>query len=189
MKYTKHTKETQKAAGKFFVWFVYFVVLKDLGLVELIPPKPKLFFPVFADDAQHRVRIGRLFERLAKFGFMKELRDVRQRVEMFLKLTLRNEKKHDEIHRLIVERVEVDARARTAQRTDDFANQIRRGMGNPDAEANAGAHRRLAFLHDGRNRVEVFGFDFSGRDKVRDEFINGFPAVGRLEFRQNLFSA
>ena len=51
MKYTKHTKETQKATGKFFAWFVYFVVEKDLGLLELAPPKPKLFFSVFADDA------------------------------------------------------------------------------------------------------------------------------------------
>ena len=59
---------------------------------------------------------------------------------MFLKLTLGHEKKHDELHRLVVKRVEVDAFARTAERADDFKNQIRGSVRNADAEADARGH-------------------------------------------------
>ena len=61
-------------------------------------------------------------------------------MEMFLKLTLGNQKEHYELHRLIVERVEVDAFARAAQRADYFKNQIRRSVRNTDAEADARGH-------------------------------------------------
>ena len=44
---------------------------------------------------------------------------------MFLELALGNQKQHDELDRLIVKRVEVDALFRAAKRADDLVNQIR----------------------------------------------------------------
>ena len=96
--------------------------------------------PMLLDDFKHGFGVGGLFEGLTKFGFMQELRDICQRVEMFLELTLRNEEEHDEIHRLIVERVEIDTLAGAAERADDFADQVRAGVGDADAEADARAH-------------------------------------------------
>ena len=48
-------------------------------------------------------------EHLAELGAVQEFGNVRQRMKVFLKLTLRYEKQHDEVHRLIIERVKVDA--------------------------------------------------------------------------------
>ena len=61
------------------------------------------------DDFHHRIGVGRRFKRLTKIFVVKEFCDVGQCVKMFLKLALRNEKEHDEIDGLIVERVEVDS--------------------------------------------------------------------------------
>ena len=58
---------------------------------------------MLADDLEHRIRIRRVFERLTEFGFVQKFGDVGESMEMFLKLTLGNEKKHDEVDRLVVE--------------------------------------------------------------------------------------
>ena len=61
------------------------------------------------DDLEHGLGVGGLFQGLAKIRAMQEFGDVGQGVEMLLKLALRDEKQHDEINRLVVERVEIDA--------------------------------------------------------------------------------
>ena len=70
-----------------------------------------------------------------------------ERVEVFLKLTLGNEEEHDEVDRLIVERVEVDPFLRSPQRADDLVDQIGEAVvRNADAESDAGAHGGFALL-------------------------------------------
>src|SRR5579884_1031188 len=66
---------------------------------------PLLLPPVFLDDLEHGACIGGFLERLAKFFFVQQLRDVRQRVQMLLELALRHEEQHDQVHRLIVQRL------------------------------------------------------------------------------------
>src|SRR5215472_11588110 len=104
---------------------------------------------VLLDDIEHRLGVRGLFERLAEIGFVEELGNVGERVKMLLKLTLRHEEQHDELDRLVVERIEVDPFLGTAQRADDFVNQVRRSVRDTDAEADAGTHGRLAFLYRG----------------------------------------
>ena len=74
------------------------------------------------DDFEHGLGIGRLFQGLAKIGPMEELGNIGQGVKMLLKLALRHKEQHDQLHRLVVERIEVDAGFRAAERTDDFIN-------------------------------------------------------------------
>ena len=95
---------------------------------------------------------------------MQQLGDVRQGVQMLLKLALRHEKEHDELHRLVVERIEIDARLGTAQRAHHFVNQVGRGVRNADAEPDAGAHGRLALLDRGGHGIAVPRLDFPGGD-------------------------
>ena len=75
---------------------------------------------------------------------------------------------------------------RAAQRADDFVDQIGRGVRNADAEADAGAHGGFALLDDGGDGVAMLGLDFAGGHEVVDQFINGLPAIGRLQIRDDL---
>src|ERR1035441_4015917 len=83
-----------------------------------------LFLPLAPDDLQHGVGVGRLLQGLAKFGFVEELGDIGQGVKVLLKLTLRHEEEHDQLDRLIVQGIEVDACLRAAQGADYFADQV-----------------------------------------------------------------
>ena len=68
----------------------------------------RLLLALLTDGLEHRVGIGGLFQGVAEFGFVEELGDVGESMEMFLKLTLRHQEQHDQVHRLIVERRAVD---------------------------------------------------------------------------------
>src|SRR5438093_4027001 len=57
---------------------------------------------LIANDFEHRFRVRRLLERLPKFGLVKKLGNIRQRVKMLLKLPLGDKEQHDQIHRLII---------------------------------------------------------------------------------------
>lgn len=61
------------------------------------------------DDPVHFFRVFGLFQGLAELLFVKELGDVCEGVQMFLELSLRDEKEHDQIDGLIVQGVEVDS--------------------------------------------------------------------------------
>ena len=141
---------------------------------------------MLANDLEHGFGIGGLFEGGAEFGFVQEFCDVRERVQVFLKLTLRDEKEHDEIYRLIIERIEIHAFARAAERADDFTDEIRARVRDADAEPDASAHGGFALLDDGGDGVLVLGFDFASADEVLDQFINGLPAVSRLQISDDL---
>ena len=52
------------------------------------------------------VGVGSFFEGFTEIGLVQKFGDIGECVEMFLKLALRNKKKHDELHRLVVERVQ-----------------------------------------------------------------------------------
>ena len=145
-----------------------------------------LFFPVFADDVEHGVGVGGFFEGLAEFGPVQQFRDVGERVEMFLKLALRHEEEHDELDGLVVERVEIDAFARAAERADDLEHQIRRGVRDADAEADAGGHGGFALFDGGGHGFAVAGLDFAGGHEVGDQLVNRLPAVCRFQFGDDL---
>ena len=117
---------------------------------------------------------------------MKELGNIGQRVEMFLELALRDEEEHHQVDGLIVQGVEIDALLGAAEGADDFVDQVGGGVRDADAEADAGAHGGLALLDDGGDGFAVLGLDFAGGDEIADQFVDGFPAVGRLQFRQNI---
>ena len=68
-----------------------------------------------------------------------------------------------------------------AQRADDLVNQVRRGVRNADAEADAGAHRGLALLDHGGDGLAVLGLDLAGGHQVVDQLVDRFPAVGRAQ--------
>src|SRR5687768_14348553 len=82
------------------------------------------------DDLQHRGGVGRLLERGTKIFVVKQLCDIRERMQVFLKLALRHEEEHYQVNRLIIEGIEVYSLSRPAKRTDHFVNQIGRRMGN-----------------------------------------------------------
>ena len=133
--------------------------------------------PVFPDDVKHRLGVRRLFERLSEIGLVEKFGDVGQRVKVLLKLALRHQEQHDELYRLIVERIEAHAFLRTAQRADNFKNQIGRGMRNADAESNAGAHGSLALFDGGGHGVAIIGLDFARGDEIANQLVNRFPAI------------
>lgn len=143
-------------------------------------------FALFLDGFEHGLGVGRLVQGLAEFGLVQQLGDVGQRVQVLLKLALRHEEEHHQIHRLIVQRVEIAAFAGAAQRADDFGDQIGGGMRNSDSEANAGAHLRVALLDHGSDGLAVLGFDSSRSDEVADQFVNRFPTGGGLQIREDL---
>ena len=100
---------------------------------------------------------------------------------MFLELSLRDKKQHHKVDRLIIKGIEIYPLLRSAEGTDDFCDQISRGVGDADAETDSGAHRRFALLDDRRDGFAVLRLDLSGAYEISDEFINGFPPVGCLQ--------
>jgi len=145
--------------------------------------------PLIPDDLEHGGGVGRLFEGLTKFSAVEEFGDIGESVEVFLELALGNEEKHDEIDRLVVEGIEIDAFFGAPKSANDFIDEIGRGMGNTNAETDASAHRRFALFDDGGDGVVMFGFDFARGDEVVNELVDGFPAVARVHAGNNLLWA
>jgi len=141
---------------------------------------------MLANNLQHGFGVGGLFEGGAEFRFVQEFRDVREGVQVFLELTLRDEKEHDEIHRLIIERVEINTLARAAERADDFGDEIRAGVRDANAETDARAHGGFALFDHGGDGVVMLGFDFAGADEVFDQLVDRLPAVSRLQIGDDL---
>src|SRR5262249_16233765 len=140
-------------------------------------------------DLKHRVSVRRLLEGLAELGAVEQLGNVGKRVQMLLKLALRDKEKHDQIHRLVVQGVEINSPFRAAQSAHDLVDQIGRGMRYSDAKADPRAHGGLPLFDYLRNGLMVLGLDFAGSDQVIDEFVNGLPAVAGLQVSQDLLSA
>ncbi len=122
-----------------------------------------------------------MLERLAELFIVQQLGDVRQRVQVFLKLALRHEKQHHQIHRLIIQRLKIDTLGRAPQRADDFVDEISGGVRDADAEADAGAHRVLAFLYRVDDGLAILGGDGATGHKLVDQFVNRLPAIRGLQ--------
>ena len=105
---------------------------------------------------------------------------------MFLELSLRHQEKHREMNGLIVERVEVDPLPGPAEDSHHVGNKVGGGVGNSDAESDARAHGGFALADHGRDRFAIFRFDFSRSNQIGDQFIDCFPAIGGLEFGDDL---
>src|SRR6266508_2831865 len=125
--------------------------------------EPLLLPAVSADDVKHHLCVTRFLEGLSEFIFMEQLGNVGQGMEVFLKLALRNEKKHDEFDGLIVERVEVNSFPGAAKRAHHLIDQVRGGVWDADAEPNPCAHRRFPLLDHGGDLVAVVSLDFACR--------------------------
>src|SRR5437868_9803522 len=107
---------------------------------------------------------------------------------MSLKLIFRNNKKHHELHRRIVERIELNPSAGATKSSHDFLKPIRRAVWNGDTKANSGAHGFLALLKRRKDSLAIFRFDLTARDQQIHQLHDGIPAFGRLHFRDNLIS-
>ena len=82
------------------------------------PGDGRLFAWLALDDAMDGLRIGRFFEGLPKLSVVKQLGDVRQSMEMLLELPVRNKEQHHEMHRLVVEGLEINPGFGPAKRFD-----------------------------------------------------------------------
>jgi hypothetical protein len=138
------------------------------------------------DGFHHGFGVGCLLESLPEFCLVKELGDIGQGVKVFLELSLRDEKEHDERDGLVIEGVEVDAFLRAAQCADDFRDEVRGGVGDANAEANTGAHRILALSHHCGDGCAVVRFDAACCYEDVNQLVNGFPASCSLQIRQDL---
>jgi len=111
------------------------------------------------DDLIHVGRIWRGFQGLTEFLFMEELRDLGERVKMFLELALRNQEEHDKIDGLIIKGIEIDALFGTPEGADDFVNEVCGGVRNAYAKADAGAHGGFPLFDHGGDSLAMLGFD------------------------------
>jgi hypothetical protein len=76
-----------------------------------------------------------------------------------------------------------------AQRADHFLDQIRRGMGNADAEADARAHGGFALFDHRHDGLAMLGLDFAGLDQLLHQFVNGLPAIGGRQIGEDRFQS
>src|SRR5207302_4164324 len=100
------------------------VVCATIGNSRTPSALARLFPSLITDNSQHHFGISGLLEGLAKLGPVQQLGDIGQRVQVLLELALRDQKKHHQIHGLIIEGVKTDSLFRAAQRTNDFMNQV-----------------------------------------------------------------
>ncbi len=142
-----------------------------------------------ADNLQHGCRVGSLFEGLSEFGAVEEFGDVGEGVKVLLKLALGNEEEHDEIHRLVIERIEINTLFRAAERAHHLVNEISRGVRDADSKANARTHRGFPLFDHGRDGIVMLGLDFARGDEIVDKLIDGFPAIAGVHAGKNLLGA
>ncbi len=89
------------------------------------------------DDFDHGLGVRSLLERLAEFFIMEQLGNIGQGVKVLLELPLGDQKKHDQIDRLIIQRVKINPLRERPKRPDHFLDQIGGGMRDADAKADA----------------------------------------------------
>ncbi len=148
-----------------------------------------LFPSLVADNLEHGLGGRGLFEGLAEIGAVKELGNIGEGMEVLLELALRHEKKHHEIHRLIIQRIEIDAFAGAAESADDLVDQVGRGVWDANTKADPGAHGGFALLDNGGNGVLVLGFNLASGDEIVDELIDCLPPIGGPQISQDLLFA
>lgn len=156
---------------------------------ERVSPKTELLGTVVANQPQHCVRVDRLLEVPAQTWAMEQLRDVRQGMKVTLELALRDQEEHHQGDGLVIQGIEGDALLGAPKSARDLRDQIAGRMGDPDAKADARAHRGLAFSHDGADRFPMLGLDTSGRHQTGNQFVDRLPTVGGFHLRQNLLGA
>ena len=127
-------------------------------------------------------------EGLAHGAVVEELRDGGQGAEMGLELVLWHYEEDDEADRGVVEGLELDAVGGAAKRGDDVFHPVRGGVGDGDAEADAGAHGFLAGAEGAEDRLLVLGLDLPLGDQQLHQFHDGAPALGGFHFREYLFN-
>ena len=84
-----------------------------------------LLLGAVAEDPENFFRGTGVCEALARRAIVQELRDGSECAQMRLELILRDDEEHDELHRCVIERVELDPAARAAEARDNLIDAIR----------------------------------------------------------------
>ena len=126
------------------------------------------------------------FQLLAVVLVAQEPRHGRQKEQVFLELTLRRQKQQAQRHRLVVERLKIDAGTHSAECRDDVLDARDAGMGKGDAVADPGALARFAVLDGFAHRLAVFRADLVGPHQHVNELVNHGPAVRSSQARDHL---
>ena len=100
------------------------------------------------EERFHGISITGLLQGLSEIIVMEDFCNVGQRVEMFLKLPLRDQEEHHQVDRFVVQGIKVDPCLRTAKGPNHIINQIGRSMGNAHPETNSRAHAGFTLLDD-----------------------------------------
>ena len=96
---------------------------------------------------------------------------------MSLELIFRDNEKHDEFHRRVVERVKLNAGGGSAECGHDFLEPVGRTVRYGDAESDARAHRFFALFKRRKNRIAICGFNLAKSNEQIDQLDNGSPAL------------
>jgi len=116
---------------------------------------------------------------VAKFPFMNQFRNVRENIEVLLKLARRYQKEEDQMNRLAIERLKLNSCSRAPSHGHHFRQQFRGGVGNGHAKSDSCGHCRFALSHPLRDGFPVLGGNIAVGDEVTHQLFNGLPAVFR----------
>src|SRR6476661_8390068 len=116
-------------------------------------------------------------QALAHRAVIQKLCNGGERAQMRLKLILRHNKKDDEFHWSIIERIKLNAGSRPSECSNDFVESIRRTMWNGNAEPDSCTHRFLALSKRAKNGVAIRRFDFAKTNKQINQLDDCRPAL------------
>ncbi len=140
----------------------------------------------FANHGHHVLGGGSCFERFEKIVASQHFGYPGQGVEMPLELPLGYEEKGYQVHGLVIEGIKIDPATRPTEGGDHFGDDVGGGMGNTDAETDAGAHRLFTLLDDVGHGLAMLGRDASAFNQDIDQLVNGFPPACGLQFWHDL---
>ena len=147
----------------------------------------QLFLRAIAKDRQNFVGRFRAGETFANGAIVQKFGDRSQRAQMGLKLILRHDEKHDEFHRRIIERVELDP-VRTIGRRPRPLPRCRSdeacGMAMPKPMPVLIVSSRC--LSEARMLSRSAGLDLAQADEQIDQLDDGRPTLGRLHLGDDL---
>src|ERR1044072_7597230 len=105
---------------------------------------------------------------------------------MRLKLIFRDDEKHDELDRRVVEGVKIASWRRSSKRAHYFLKPVGGTMRNGDSESNACAHCFLTLFQRSEDGIAVFRFNFTQTNEKIDQLNDGGPALRGFHLRDDL---
>ena len=125
-------------------------------------------------------------EAFANASVVQKLCDRSESAQMRLKLIFRLDKEHDEFHRRIIERIELDPLRRAAEGGDYFLDPIRGSVRDRNAVSDPGAQRFFPLFERRQDAVAIFRFDFALGDEEVGELNDGAPTLRRFHLGNDL---